>query len=105
VIRLTTTLGWLGEKEKIRVNCIIPGWIASHEVASYVASASPAERQSRGVPKTLITLEEMADAVLGLIADSTLCGRLLLYANDEPPRLIAAGDPGYASLEPWRSSD
>jgi NAD(P)-dependent dehydrogenase (short-subunit alcohol dehydrogenase family) len=104
VIRLTTTLGWLGEKENICVNCVIPGWIASHEVATYVASISPAERQSRGVPKTLITLEQMADAVLGLITDATLSGRLLLYANDEPPRLISPGDPGYASLEPWRLS-
>jgi 3-oxoacyl-[acyl-carrier protein] reductase len=105
VIRLTTTLGWLGEKENIRVNCVIPGWIASHEVATYVASVSPAERQSRGVPKTLITLEQMADAVLGLIGDPTLAGRLLLYANDEPPRLISAGDAGYASLEPWGSAE
>src|SRR5580704_6217556 len=104
VIRLTTTLGWLGEKENIRVNCVIPGWIATHEVATYVASVSPAERQARGVPKTLITLEQMADAVLGLITDPTLAGRLLLYANDEPPRLISAGDPGYASLEPWGSA-
>jgi hypothetical protein len=47
----------------------------------------------------------MADAVLGLITNPTLCGRLLLYANDEPPRLIAAGDPGYASLEPCGSSE
>jgi NAD(P)-dependent dehydrogenase (short-subunit alcohol dehydrogenase family) len=104
VIRLTTTLGWLGEKENIRVNCVIPGWIASHEVATYVASVSPAERQARGVPKTLITLEQMADAVLGLIADPTLAGRLLLYANDELPRLISPSDPGYASLEPWVSA-
>jgi 3-oxoacyl-[acyl-carrier protein] reductase len=104
VMRLTTTLGWLGEKEKIRVNCVIPGWIASHEVASYVESVSPAERQARGIPKTLITLEQMADAVLGLITDSTLAGRLLLYQNDEPPRLISPGDPGYLSLEPWKSA-
>ncbi|HEV8067812.1 MAG TPA: SDR family oxidoreductase [Planctomycetaceae bacterium] len=104
VIRLTTTLGCLGEKENIRVNCVIPGWIASHEVATYVASVSPAERQARGVPKTLIALEQMADTVLGLIGDPTLAGRLLLYANDEPPRLISAGDPGYASLEPWGSA-
>jgi NAD(P)-dependent dehydrogenase (short-subunit alcohol dehydrogenase family) len=103
VIRLTTTLGWLGEKENIRVNCVIPGWIASHEVATYVASVSPTERQARGVPKTLITLEQMSDAVLGLIADPTLAGRLLLYVNDEPPRLISPSDAGYASLEPWGS--
>jgi NAD(P)-dependent dehydrogenase (short-subunit alcohol dehydrogenase family) len=105
VIRLTTSLGWLGENENIRVNCVIPGWIASHEVATYVAALSSAERQSRGVPQTLITLEQMADAVLGLITDPTLAGRLLLFANDEPPRLISPGDAGYASLDPWRSSE
>ncbi len=104
VIRLTTTLGWLGEQENIRVNCVIPGWIASHEVASYVASVSPSERAARGVPKTLITLEQMGDAVLGLIRDSSLAGRLLLYVNDEPPRLISAADAGYATLEPWPPS-
>jgi NAD(P)-dependent dehydrogenase (short-subunit alcohol dehydrogenase family) len=104
VMRLTTTLGWLGEKENIRVNCVIPGWIASHEVVTYVDSVSPAERQARGIPKTLITLEQMADAVMGLIADPTLAGRLLLYQNDEPPRLISPGDPGYLSLEPWKSA-
>jgi hypothetical protein len=46
----------------------------------------------------------MADAVVGLIADDTLAGRLLLYANDEPPRLVSATDAGYTLLEPWRSS-
>jgi len=104
VMRLTTTLGWLCEKENIRVNCVIPGWIASHEVATYVESVSPSERQDRGVPQTLITLEQMADAVLGLVTDPTLAGRLLLYQNDEPPRLISPGDPGYLSLEPWKSA-
>ncbi len=103
VIRLTTTLGWLAEKDNIRVNCVIPGWIASHEVATYVASVTPEERQARGVPKTLITLEQMADAVLGLIADDKLSGRLLLYPNDESPRLISAADAGYTLLEPWTS--
>jgi NAD(P)-dependent dehydrogenase (short-subunit alcohol dehydrogenase family) len=103
VIRLTTTLGWLWEQEKIRVNCVIPGWIASHEVAAYVASVSPDERQARGVPNTLITLDQIADAVQGLITDRALWGRLLLYPNDEPPRLISPGDRGYLSLEPWRS--
>lgn len=103
VIRLTTTLGWLAEKDNIRVNCVIPGWIASHEVATYVASVSPEARQARGVPKTLITLEQMADAVLGLIADDKLSGRLLLYPNDESPRLISVADAGYTLLEPWTS--
>ncbi len=99
VMRLTTTLAWLGEKENIRVNCLVPAWIATEEVASYVATVPPDERAARGVPKTLITLDEIADAVVRLITDESLAGRLLVYWNDQPPRLIAANDPGYAAFE------
>ena len=35
VIRLTTMLAWLGEKENIRVNCLAPGWIASEQVRAF----------------------------------------------------------------------
>jgi NAD(P)-dependent dehydrogenase (short-subunit alcohol dehydrogenase family) len=100
VIRLTTTLGWLREKENIRVNCLIPGWIASDEVAEYVATVAAAERAARGVPKTLISLDQVADAVLRLATDEKLAGRLLLMRNDEAPALIAETDPGFAALEP-----
>jgi len=99
VMRMTTTLGWLGEKEHIRVNCLVPAWIATHEVASYVASLTPEERIARGVPKTLISLDQIADAVVRLITDEALSGRLMVYFNDEPPRLIAREDPGYAAFE------
>jgi NAD(P)-dependent dehydrogenase (short-subunit alcohol dehydrogenase family) len=99
VLRLTTTLGWLGEKENIRVNCLVPAWIASEQVASYVASVAPAERQARGVPKTLITLDQVAEAVVRLVTDKSLAGRLLVYWNDEPPRLIPREDAGYSDLE------
>jgi NAD(P)-dependent dehydrogenase (short-subunit alcohol dehydrogenase family) len=104
VMRLTTTLGWLGAKENIRVNCLVPAWIASEEVAAYVASVAPAERQARGVPKTLITLDQVAEAVVRLITDESLAGRLLVYWNDEPPRLIAREDAGYSDLEPTERS-
>jgi NAD(P)-dependent dehydrogenase (short-subunit alcohol dehydrogenase family) len=99
VIRLTTTLGWLGEKENIRVNCLIPAWIASDEVAAYVATVPAAERAARGVPKTLISLDQVADAVLRLSTDEKLAGRLLLMRNDERSAFIALNDPGFAALE------
>jgi NAD(P)-dependent dehydrogenase (short-subunit alcohol dehydrogenase family) len=105
VMRLTTTLGWLGEKENIRVNCLVPAWVATEEVATYVASVSPAERQARGVPKTLITLDQVAEAVVRLVTDESLAGRLLVYPNDEPPRFIAPDDPGYADWESAEESD
>ena len=99
VMRLTTTLGWLGEKENIRVNCLVPAWIASEEVASYVATVTPAERAARDVPKTLITLDQVADAVVRLVCDESLAGRLLVLRNDERPGFVALNDHGYAALD------
>lgn len=98
IIRLTTALGWL-HAEGIRVNCIAPGWIASPPVKGYVDSLSDAQREQRGVPQHLLAPDDVADAVAELIADDTRAGRILLLRNDEPPAFIAAGDPGYATLE------
>jgi NAD(P)-dependent dehydrogenase (short-subunit alcohol dehydrogenase family) len=100
VMRLTTTLGWLKERENIRVNCLVPAWMASQEVTDYVNSLSPQERITRGVPKTLITLDQAADAVIRLVTDESLAGRLLVYWNDEPPRLIGREDAGFAAYDP-----
>ena len=79
VVRLTTTLGWLAEKENIRVNCLAPGWIASAEVRSFWDPLTPEERRARGAPQRLLQLDEVADAVLRLAADETLAGRVLVW--------------------------
>jgi NAD(P)-dependent dehydrogenase (short-subunit alcohol dehydrogenase family) len=99
-MRLTTALGPLGAREGIRVNCLVPGWIASPQVQSYWDSLTPEQRQAKAVPPVLLSLEEIADAVVRLIADDRLAGRLLVWWNGQPPALIPAGDPGYVSLEP-----
>jgi NAD(P)-dependent dehydrogenase (short-subunit alcohol dehydrogenase family) len=99
VIRLTTALAWLQERERIRVNCLVPGWITSPQVQAYVDSLTPEQRRERGVPDVLITLEEIAGAIVKLATDETLAGRVMVWWNGAPPRLIAQGDPGYAALE------
>jgi len=99
VIRLTTTLGWLREREGIRVNCLVPGWIATPEVQGYVDSLTPPQRKERGVPDRLITLDEIADAVVQLATDESLAGRVMVWWNGQPRRLIPHGDPGYTELE------
>jgi len=98
VIRLTTTLARLGH-EGIRVNCLVPGWIASPEVQAYVDSLTPEQRQQRGVPHTLIATDEIAGAVVELATDETLAGRVMVWWNDQPRRLIPVGDAGYQRLE------
>ena len=98
ITRLTTTLGWLGEKENIRVNCFVPDWVAVPEVLEYWNSLTPRQRQEQDVPEVLTTLDEAAEAVLELITNEQLAGRVMVWWNGQSRRLIAAGDPGYAAL-------
>src|SRR5262245_46643650 len=99
VIRLTTALAWLREREGIRVNCLVPHWIAVPEVTAYYDSLTSKQRRSVDAADTLITVEEIADAVWRLATDETLAGRVMVYWPGEGPRLIPFGDPGYATLE------
>ncbi|MGB8540901.1 MAG: SDR family NAD(P)-dependent oxidoreductase [Candidatus Acidiferrales bacterium] len=99
IIRLTTTMTWLREKEQIRVNCIVPAWIASEEVKEFWDGLTPEQRKEFEAPEVLLTLDEVADAVLELITNDNLAGRVTVLWNGEPRRLIAEGDPGYSKLE------
>ena len=100
VMRLTTTLQPLREQLGIRVNCLVPNWVASPPVKAYWDSLSPEQRKEGGVPEVLTTLEEIADAVERLATDETLAGRLMIFWNSgEAPRFIPWGDQGCAGLE------
>ena len=99
VTRLTTTLAWLHKVDNIRVNCLVPDWVASPEVQTYFDSLTQEQRQAQGVPAVLTTLDEVADAVARLITDESLAGRVLVFASGQQPRLIPWEDPGYAALE------
>lgn len=100
VIRLTTTLGWLAEKENIRVNCLAPGWIATAELRSYWEPLTAEQRRERGAPKRLLQLDEVADAVVRLATDESLAGRVLVWWSEDSPGLIPWCDPGYTALAP-----
>ena len=101
ILRLTTCLGHLRESEGVRINCLVPGWIASPPVKAYWESLTPEQRDAMNVPTVLISPEEIAGVALRLIADESLGGRVLVWLNGQRPRLIPAGDPGYAALEEW----
>lgn len=98
VIRFTTMLASLGEKDHIRVNCLAPGWIATDEVRSYWESLSPEQRVERGAPSKLLQPEDVAEAVMRLATDESLCGRVLVWWSEDQARLIPWADPGYAAL-------
>jgi NAD(P)-dependent dehydrogenase (short-subunit alcohol dehydrogenase family) len=102
VVRLTTTLAWMGAQEGIRVNCLVPHWIGTEHVKGVVAGMTPEERRQWAVPDVLIPPEEIAEAVLRLATDGSLAGRVLVYFGGRPPQLVPFGDPGYAQLDELR---
>lgn len=101
VLRMTTTLSELRETDGIRVNCLVPHWVAVPEVKAYWDSLTPEERRAKHVPPKLIELDEVAQAVARLITDENLAGRVLILWDGPLAELISATDPGYASTEPY----
>ena len=99
IMRLTTSLSWMGAKEHIRVNCLVPHWIATNSIKEYVAGLTLDQRRDRAVPDMLVTPAEVAGAVLRLATDQSLAGRVMVWVGGQPPRLIPFGDPGFASLD------
>jgi NAD(P)-dependent dehydrogenase (short-subunit alcohol dehydrogenase family) len=98
VIRMTTRLSSLAKTDRIRVNCLAPGWIATDGPRQYWESLTPAERAARGVPSRLLTTDQVAEAVLRLADDDSLAGRVLVWWSEDAPRLIRWGDRGYRDL-------
>ena len=99
MIRLTTRLAPLAEKDNIRVNCLAPGWIATHGPQQYWESLTPAERVERGVPSQLLTIDQVSEAVVRLADDQSLAGRVLVWWSEDRPYLIQWGDRGYRKVE------
>ena len=85
-------------RRNIRVNCLVPDWVATPEVQGYVDSINDDERRRMHVPRKLTTVEQIADAVLMLATDDALAGRVMVWwSEEETPRLIPFGDRGYAA--------
>ncbi|MFC7620017.1 SDR family NAD(P)-dependent oxidoreductase [Microlunatus sp. GCM10028923] len=76
LIRFTATLA---DVAPARVACLVPDWVATERV-------SPAERATDPPP---IPLSDFTAAVLRLIEDDALAGRVMLLPQGSPPRLLS----------------
>jgi NAD(P)-dependent dehydrogenase (short-subunit alcohol dehydrogenase family) len=85
LIRLTATLAPLAATDRVRVNCVVPHWIATEEVHREIAAMTP---EARGEVPELLQPSEVADAVVGLIENDDLAGRVLVMWCEEEPYLI-----------------
>jgi NAD(P)-dependent dehydrogenase (short-subunit alcohol dehydrogenase family) len=75
LIRFTSALGGL---DGVRVNCIVPDWVATERLTE----------AERATPPAPIPLADVAAAVLDLIRDDTLAGRALVLWRGQAPRLL-----------------
>jgi NAD(P)-dependent dehydrogenase (short-subunit alcohol dehydrogenase family) len=90
LMRLTASLAPLAERG-IRVNCVCPYTVGTAAVRREIAE-SVAEGRTLPPPlrATLLEPEEVADAVLRLVRDESLAGRVLVLRGGERPRLLPA---------------
>src|SRR5262245_41860595 len=105
MIRMTTRLASLAKTDRIRVNCLAPGWIATNGPRQYWESLTPSERAERGVPSRPLTPDQLAEAVVRLADDDSLAGRVLVWWSDDAPQLIQWGDRGYRDLVAFDSKE
>jgi len=86
VIRLTAALTTLASSDGVRVNCVAPDWVDTPASRRTRAVMTPEELTT--VPPVLLRPDEIADAVVTLLADDTLAGRVIECWCGRPPRLV-----------------
>lgn len=90
VVHLTAALGSLKDTIGIRVNCICPGWVETEAVQRTLAEMTPEEMEQMSFPPppVLIQPEEIADAVVMFVRENTLAGRVMVWPDGEPWRIL-----------------
>ena len=83
VLRLTTALDTV---DGVRVNCVCPHTVATEAVLRALETRPIDEIAPP--PPTLLSLEEVCAAVLRLIEDDSLTGRVLVLVGGEEPRFL-----------------
>jgi NAD(P)-dependent dehydrogenase (short-subunit alcohol dehydrogenase family) len=85
LIRFTSSLTGLRERMGVRVNCVVPDWIATERALDEVARMTPAERAAAPTPRPP---EEIAAAVVDFVRDEDHSGRVMVMWPGESPRLL-----------------
>lgn len=83
LIRLTATLAPLQASHGVRVNCVVPDWVATPRGVRE-RDALPAS--SRG--PALVPLSAVTDTVVRFVSDETLAGRVVLLERGQEPRFL-----------------
>jgi NAD(P)-dependent dehydrogenase (short-subunit alcohol dehydrogenase family) len=85
LIRFTTALADLRERMNVRVNCIVPDWIATDRAHGELERMTAAERAAAG---PLVPMADVVAAVIAFVSDDTLAGRVVLLRGGRPRRFL-----------------
>ncbi|MFK4085568.1 SDR family NAD(P)-dependent oxidoreductase [Kribbella sp. NPDC020789] len=83
LIRFTATLAPLAESHQVRVNCVVPDWVATERGVRERALLPAAERGAEQVPLSAVT-----DAVVRFVTDDQAAGRVVLLDREQPPQWL-----------------
>lgn len=83
LIRLTTTLTPLHASHGVRVNCVVPDWVATPRGLREREALPAADRGPELIPLSTVT-----DAVVRFVEDESLAGRVLLLEREQEPHLL-----------------
>lgn len=83
VIRFSAALAPLGRRMNIRINCICPDWVDTPMVHRARAEVSPQEWLAIA-PTAMTQPEEIAEAVVRIIGDESIVGRVMLCVGPQP---------------------
>ena len=92
VVRFTAALGPLGPRLNIRVNCVCPNWVDTPMTQRTRAALSPEEWRAIA-PPLMTQPEEIAEAVIGIVNDESLAGRVMLCVGPKPWPLLEPPKP------------
>jgi NAD(P)-dependent dehydrogenase (short-subunit alcohol dehydrogenase family) len=85
LIRFTACMAYAREDTGVRVNCVVPDWIATDRALGELAAMTPEQRAAEA---PLIDPDDLADAIVELVRDESLAGRVMLLPRGEPRRLL-----------------
>jgi NAD(P)-dependent dehydrogenase (short-subunit alcohol dehydrogenase family) len=103
LIRFTASVASLRESMGVRVNCIAPHWIGLERAHEELAAMSAEERAAA---PPFVDPEAIADAVVWLVRDESLAGRVVEMRGGEARRLLAVDRAGVTRIgsvtfDPW----
>lgn len=87
LVRFTTSLAALPTTHDVRVNCVVPDWIGLDRAHAELAEM-PAGRRAAAPP--LIPPGTVVSAVVDLLVDESMSGRVVVLEGGREPRLLAA---------------